>query len=112
MGSVIIGHAIRGRRDAFFNLLDNFNIELTLWIAYLLAFLTVMSLFILLNEITDRIRFGGKRTAKFSKRITLALTKFRIKISKQRAIGIFVMFVYIFIWLTQLFLTNNIKVNV
>ena len=111
MRSVIIGHIIRDRQDTFFNLLDNFNVGLTLSMAYMFTFFAVLSVSILLHELTHRVRFGRRRNARFSKRIEWTLSKFRNKKPLFSVIGIFVLFVSLFIWVNQLFLINNIKVS-
>ena len=113
MESVVIGQMLPHRRDVdFFNLMENFNVGIALTATYLLSFLAILALAYLLNELAYRIRFGERRIAKFSKKVSLASTKFRIKISKQRvsAIGWFILFIHWFMWITELFLTNNIKV--
>ena len=110
MENVVVIHQIRDQTSlAYFNLLNNFNVGFTLSAIYLFFFFIILSLLILVNELAYRIRSGGRETLGISKRVALALGKFRIK--RLSAIAIFVLFVQLFLWMTQLFLTNNIKTN-
>ena len=90
---------------SYFDLLDNFNVGLTLLSTYIFSFFAILSLAFLINKLTHRIR----GTANSPKRIALALNSFELK--RLSAMGLFVLFVHRFLWLTQLFLTNNIKTN-
>ena len=95
---------------SYLNLLDNFNFGFTLSATYLLSFIGILVIAFLISLIGHRIRFGRRRkTIKISKRIGSALDSFGGK--RLSAIGIFVLFAHLFLWLTQLFLTNNIKAN-
>ena len=97
---------------SFFNLLGNFKVGFTLAATYFLSFLGILALSFLINELTHRIRFEEtvvRRRPKLFKRIVSALKSFGV--NRLSAIGIFVLFVHQFIWVTQLFLTNNIKTN-
>ena len=109
-----MGHLIEDRKESdvnyYFNLLENFSVGIALSMAYLLAFFLVLTLTFLLDELTRRIE-GRRRAINIPKRIVLALSKFRVK-QRLTAIGLFVLLVQMFIWITQLFLTNNIKVEV
>lgn len=110
MESVHVGHMIRTKKDvSYFNLLNNFKLGINLSFAYLLSFIGILAFIFLLNELAYRVRFERGRTAKFSKRFALALSKFQTK--NLSAVGIFILLVYQFLWITQLFLTNNIKVS-
>ena len=114
MANVIIGHPITDEKKnlAFFNLLNNFNIGITLSSLYLLSFIGILVCSFLLNRLAYRVQFGRrrrKRAFEISKRIALLLGKFR----KERftAVGLFVAAIHLFLWWTILFLTNNIKTN-
>lgn len=110
MESIVLGHTIPDRQNlAYFNLLNNLDVGFTLSAAYLLSFFGILTLAFLIGELIYRVRFAERRPVKISKRIALALRRFQNK--KLSAVGIFVFFVYLFLWLTQLFLTNNIKTN-
>ena len=111
METVALIQPIRDENSvSFFNLLDNLNLGVTLSALYLLSFFGLLAFSFLINELTRRIRIErGRRTIQISKRIALALSKFRNK--TLTAIGIFVLCAQLFLWLTQLFLTNNIKTN-
>ena len=110
MESIVLGHTIPDRQNlAYFNLLNNLDVGFTLSAAYLLSFFGILTLAFLIGELIYRVRFAERRPVKISKRIALALRMFQNQ--KLSAVGIFVFFVYLFLWLTQLFLTNNIKTN-
>ena len=110
MESVISGQCIREQKAvSFFNLLNNFNVGFTLSAIFLLSLVGIFSCSFLINEITKRIRFERRRTVKICKRIATATSSFRVK--RLSAIGIFVLFVHLFLWVSQLFLINNIKTN-
>ena len=111
MENAALGHPIKEQKE-FFNLLDNFKVGFTLAAIFLLSFLGILALSFLINELTHRIRFEEtvvRRRPKLFKRIVSALKSFGV--NRLSAIGIFVLFVHQFIWVTQLFLTNNIKTN-
>lgn len=112
METVITGQPMRPNRSglSIFNLLENFNVGVTLSAIFLLSFVGILSLSFLLNEFTRRIRFGPRRTINVWRRIVSALSSFGM--TRLSAVGIFVLYVHLFIWLTQLFLANNIKVEV
>ena len=112
---VSVAHFIRDHREgvSFFNLLDNFKIRIDLALVYLLSIFGILATSFLINELTHRIYRKGtavRRTSKFSRRIVSALSSFGKK--RLSAIGLFFVSVHLFIWITQLFLTNNIKVEV
>lgn len=108
---VTISQAIKGnQKTVYYNLLNNFDVGLTLSATFLCSFFTIVALSFLLNEVAHRIRFSRKRRIKIIKRIALALGRFQSK-RMSMAIAIFVLFAHIFLWQTQLFLTNNIKVS-
>ena len=116
MESAVLSHPIRDQKTfAFFNLLNNFDIGLTLSATFLLSIVGILSLAILINELTHRIRFErsfrseNRRTANARKGIALAVSIFNVK--RCSAIGIFFLFVQLFFWMTELFLGNNIKTN-
>ena len=112
LSSVMVGHAIHQDRDevSFFNLLDNFNFGLTLTATYLFSFIAILMICFLIHLINHRIRFGKRgRTSKTIQKVFSALGTFRG--SRLSTIGLFVLCVHLFLWQTQLFLTNNIKVS-
>ena len=108
MSKVVLGHAIHDQTNcvAYFNLLNNFNVGLTLSSTFLVSVLAILAFSYLINRLTNRIQ---ERPPEACKSIAVILTKFRNKTLS--AIGIFFLFVHLFLWLTQLFLTNNIKTN-
>ena len=111
METAIVSHAIQDQKSvSVFDLRDNFNIGITLSAVYLLSFFGVLGLGFLINELTYRTRFDmGRRKIKLSKRIALVVASFGVK--RLSATGLFVLFVHLFLWLSQHFLTNNIKTN-
>ena len=113
MESVCVGHEIRDRTNAdvaYFNLLDNFNFGLTLSASYLLSFVVILSFSLLINEFICRIRLKRRKKAvRVLKRIVTDLNNFGVK--RCSAIGIFVLFVHQFLWITKLLVLNNIKTN-
>ena len=109
---VIVGHPIREGTLKYFNLLNNFNIGFTLITAYMLSFLSILAVSFLLGDLSQRIRFTGRRKRlEIYKRIALTLYNL---LFQRISVGIFIfgLFVGEFIWFTQLFLSNNIKVEV
>lgn len=111
MEKVVLAHFIHQEQDAIsiFNLLDNFRIGFTLATTFFVSFLGIVTSSFLINKATHQIRRRRKRAGVF-KGIVRALSSFGTK--KLSAIGLFVMFVHLFIWIVELFLTNNIKVKV
>ena len=111
MESVILGHSLLPHQNSvsFFNLLENLNVGFTLSAVYLLSFVGILGLSLLINELSHRVRYGAGRTAKVFDQLSSAVSSFRVK--RLSAIGIFVLFVHLFLWITELFLTNNIKTN-
>ena len=111
MGSVQVGQAIRDKNNAYFNLLDNFNVGLALSAIFLLSFLGILSLDFLINKLTERIRFGSSERSPTKISEAIASTVASLGVNQLSAIGIFVLFVNQYLWLAELFLTNNIKTN-
>ena len=107
---MVVAHFLQDqKRVSYFDLLSNFNVGLALLLTYLASFLAILNLFFLINELTNRIRFEGKGRVRFFKRALLFLNGLRNK--RVSAIAVFFLSVRLFLWLTQLFLTNNIKTN-
>ena len=116
MASVLIAHPIRDVSEKYFNLLENFNIGITLAFVYLFSFLGILAVSFLINEATHRIRLGGRRMEmpygipiERPKKIFSALNSFSV--TRLSAIGLFVLSTQLFLWFSELFLTNNIKVD-
>ena len=106
----IFGHSLGAQKAvSFFNLLDNFNVGATWSATYLVSFLAILTLIFFINELSHRIRFESRRAVKPTTSIASIARSFRAK--KLSAIGLFVLFVHLFLWLTRLFITNNIKTN-
>lgn len=115
MGAILVGHVLRDEnKKSYFNLLTNFNVGLVLSVVFLLAFLGTLSTSFLINKLAHRLRFGysrsKRRPTKIFEKITWAVRSFG-NVKKLSALGIFLLFVREYLWLTQLFLTNNIKTN-
>lgn len=117
MENVVLGHAIReqSKNVAYLNLLNNFNVGFTLMATYLLSVFPIFVVAFLLNELnelTRRIRCGA-RSVSISKRILLTLSKFHVRLSRQpiSALSLFFLFVHLFIWFSEHFLTNHISTN-
>ena len=111
LSSIMVAHAIHRDRYEVFNLLNNFNFGLNVSAAYLISFIFILVISCLINLSSLRIRFGRRGTGKISKEIVLALRSFRVN-NRLSATGIFILSTHLFLWMTQLFLTNNIKVDV
>ena len=111
MESIVVGHPIHNRNDSayYFDLLNNLNVGFGLASVYLLSFCGILAFAFLIDDLTGRIQFGARKRAKIWKRVTWAVSKFQRK--KLTAIGLFFLFIHLFLWLTRLFLTNNIKTN-
>lgn len=108
--SAIVCHAIFRDQNSFLNLLDNFNFGLTLSATYMLSFCAVLVICFLIHQISHRLQFGKRgRTGKAVQKTVAALGSFRG--NRLSTIGVFVLCTHVFLWLTQLFLTNNIKTN-
>lgn len=107
MESVMLAHVIQRKEISFFNLLDNFKIGLPLAAILFFSFLGVLTISFFINEVANRIR-SGRRSGIF-KGIFRAMSSFGT--SRLSAVGIFVLFSHLFVWIIQLFLTNNVKTN-
>ena len=113
MDRIVSGHTLPDPKDrnlAFFNLLENFKIGLALTVVYLCSLLVILVLSFFLHELAYKIQNGAGREKEIFKRLTSAVSSFNE--NRLSAIGLFFVFVHLFIWFTQLFLTNNIKVEV
>ena len=112
MANVIAAHPFQDQKTTYFNLLDNFKIGIDLVTIYLLTFLVILTIAFFINGITSRIRLGWRRTemrrVRMRKGIASALSSFGE--SRLSAMGLFALFVQMFLWFSELFLTNNIKV--
>lgn len=110
MERVTFGHSIRDRNAvSIFNLLSNFNVGIGLFAVYGLSFLAILAFAFLLDELTRRRRFGGRGTVRLSQRIASVARSFEMK--RFSTIGVFVLFVHLFLFITEHFLTNNIQTN-
>ena len=113
--NVGIIHLIKDQGSfSFFNLLDNFNVGLTFASTFLLSFLGILAISFLLNELTRRIHCedtAERRGSKLSMRIASALSSFGHE-TRLSAIGLFLLSTQLFLWFSELFLTNNIQVEV
>ena len=111
-----IAHLIRDHENKYFNL-DNFKIGLPLAFTFFFSSMGILLLAFLINEATHRIRSGGmetdsggrRRRVGMMRRIFLVASSFGI--TRLSAIGFFVLFVQMFLWFSELFLTNN-KTNI
>ena len=105
------GHMIPEKRSvSFFDLMKNFKLDVSLLSIYLVALLAALLIGVCIRRMAYRIKFGASRMPKLF-RGYFADKKFAFR-KKLPALAIFVLFVHQFLWLTQLFLTNNIKVEV
>ena len=110
MESLVVGHLVSNQKTvSYFNLLDNFRLGFSLSIAFLFSFFTILAFSFLINQLSRRIRFESRKTDKLSKRIDSTVSSFGAK--RLTAIGVFVLFVQLFVWLTELFIINCIKTN-
>ena len=112
--SVIAGHPIHGGKGViyYYNLLNNFNVGLSLFLIFSLSILGVLLLTFLINEITRLLKAKPlrRRAPKLAQRIASAVSSLTVR--RRSAIGLFIVSVHLFLWITELFLTNNIKVEV
>ena len=93
---------------SFFDLMDNFKVATSLLSIYLAALLAVLLIGVCIRRLAYWVRFGASRMPKLFR----GNFKYRkLGFIKFPALAIFVLFVGQFLWLTQLFLTNNIKTN-
>ena len=95
--------------DNFFDLIDNFMLGFGLSAAYLGSILVSGLIIFGLNELRRKIQFGVPRIVKLQKKFAIVLSQFGM--NRLSAIGIFVLSFNLFLWLAELFLTNNIKTN-
>lgn len=104
LGQIV--HKQRGM--SFFDLMNNFKVALSLLSIYLAALLAVLLIGVCIRRLAYWVRFGASIKPKlfrgYFKDQKLGFMKFP-------ALAIFVLFVGQFLWLTELFLTNNIKTN-
>ena len=108
---VVVSHPIRDQKQTvYYNLLESFKVGLSLSVTYFFSFFVILAFSFLLNELVHRIRFSGQRRIEAIKRIALSVRRFQCK--RLSVIGLFVLSTHVFIWMTQLILTNNIKVEV
>ena len=106
----MFGHPIRDQNSvSFFNLLDNFKIGTDLAAFYLLSFFGILVVIILINGLSHRMKFGATQNINIGKRVASVVSSLEVK--RLSAISVFVLFVHLFIWIHELFLTNNIKTN-
>ena len=107
---VVLVHVVGDRKDVtFFNLLNNFKVGFDFLAIYFVLFILVLLFAFLLDELRRRSRFKCRKRIKFTRRFAMAVSSFGVK--RLSAFGIFALFVHLFLWLTELFLTNNIKTN-
>lgn len=111
LSSALVGHAVYRDKYKVFDLLHNFNIGFALISAYLFSFVGILVIALLINRINHRIQFGRQEgTDKIRKKIISVWVAFQEN-NQHSAVGLFVLFIHLFLWLTQIFLINNIKTN-
>ena len=110
----IVAHSIQDEKTVYYDLLNNFKLGYTLTLLFLCSIFAILVLSFLLHELVHRIRCRrGRRVERrieVTKRIALVLARFQSK--RLSAIAVFVLFSQIFFWHFELFLTNNVKVEV
>lgn len=113
MERVVIGQTIDDQKAiSYYNLLNNFNLGFTLFAVYLLSLFGILTFAFLINQLTSQVQTRtdlSRRTIKIHKRIVSTMSSFGVK--RFTSIGVFVLFVYLFLLMTQLFLTSNLKTN-
>lgn len=109
-------YGLSDREDvSFFDLIENFMIGIQVTCIYLAVSLSVLLFCLIINEITvdfissRQFAPNFRKPRSLSAKIDLALKSLDIR--KLSTIGVFVLFVNMFFWLTRLFLMNNIKTN-
>lgn len=76
----------------------------------MLALLIISFICLIIHRLTCEIKFENLNNySSLSKNVQLIFISFEVK--KFSTITIFILFVHLFFWFTQLFLTNNIKTN-
>ena len=115
LSSVTVSHFLQDQKESYFNLLNNFDVGIGLALVYLVSICGILLVAFLINEITQRIRLGERRIEmggriEIRKRIASAVSSFGA--TRLSPIGLFLLFVGLFFWFSELFLTNNIKVEV
>ena len=107
------GHSIDDK-DAedvsYFDLIHNFKLPISLLAIYLAAFLVIIFIGFAFHEITQKIKCKAFKKKRLIKKLATILRLF-FSGNKFFTIGVFFVFVLLFIWFSQLFLTNNIKTN-
>ena len=93
---------------SFFDLMDNFKLGISLLSIFLAVLLAVLLIGVCIRRLAYWVWFGASRKPKLFRGY---FTDQKLGFIKFPALAIFVLFVHQFVWLTQLFLTNNIKTN-
>lgn len=85
--------------------MNNFNFDNSLLLFCLTLFLIILLICLLINKVNFKIKFGFWPKSNLKKFVTI------LKIKNLSAIGLFILFVYQFIWFNRLFIINNIKTS-
>ena len=97
------------RGVSFFDLMENFKLGPSVLCTYLAGLLAAFLVGVCIRRLAYLVSFGASRKPKLFKGY---LVDRNSGITKLPALAIFALFMGQFFWLTELFLTNNIKVEV
>lgn len=92
----------------FFDLMSNFRFSPSLLSAYLAGVLAALFIGIFIRRLTYRIQFGTSKKSGFFRGF---FVNRRLHFKRFSALAVFALFLRLFLWISQLFLTNNIKTN-
>lgn len=122
---IVLVHLVKDESTnvKFYDLMDNFKFGFSLVASYVGVFLVALLVGFILSELKRKMQFGAtiraglrwrraavkKRTMGLKTRIDWALRRFSV--NRLSSISIFILFVNLFLWFTQLFLINNTKTN-
>lgn len=115
---IVIGHSIMNQDNSimnqdnldYFDLLSNFNLGLEVISFYVVTYLIAFLLFLLLIDLSERMNQTAVQGS-LLRRGWLTMRNFLCHGYSFSSIGVFFMFLHLFLWLNELFLTNNIKTN-
>lgn len=105
------------QNESFFDLMDNFKVDISLLSIFLGSLLATLLIGFCIRRLAYRVRFGASRRPKLIRGLQVHRFAYRklgfmkIELPNLPALAILALFFGEFIWLTELFLINNIKTN-
>lgn len=88
--------------------MDNFKLDIWLIFTYLATMLATLLIGVCIRRLAYRVRLRASRRPKLFRGY---FADRKLAFAKLPALALFILFVGEFLWITQLFLTNNIKTN-